>query len=308
LLILISEGVLMKTSPFISFVAFTVFMAAALSARETLAQTRDDRYPGVWNYDQPSGSSGINVGTIQCPAGPKGNQAFVLVVPQIGNLTMMRKEDGRLEGRTDQGCTWTFKDDGSSVELDPAPQSCFNKVIGSSYSITHWSIQVDGHRETEAIEAKSHLPMGDCDFALKQGKRTKADDTDSTQLFVGDWVYDAPDPQTHSNMLQFIYQGDNERSAPGASPQTGIVSFSKAGNHVLNARTADECSWRLNVYGNTAQLAAPQTCELAGSKITMNHWSIASDGQKQNATMNMTQDAAGKIRTALLAVGTLSKK
>ena len=31
--------------------------------------------------------------------------------------------------------------------------------------------------------------MGDCDFALKQGSRTKADDTDSSGLFVGDWVY-----------------------------------------------------------------------------------------------------------------------
>ena len=62
----------------------------------------------------------------------------MLVVPQIGNLTATRKEAGRLEGRTDQGCTWTFKDNGSSSELDPAPQSCFNKVIGSSYTITHW--------------------------------------------------------------------------------------------------------------------------------------------------------------------------
>jgi len=247
------------------------------------------------------------VGTIQCPATGKANQGFVLVVPQIGNLTMTRKEDGRLEGRTDQGCTWTFTDHGSSSELDPAPQSCFNKVIGSSYTITHWSIQVDGNHETESIEAKSHLPMGDCDFALKQGKRAKADDTDSTGLFVGDWVYDPPNPQTHSNMVQLVYQGDSERRGPGAAPQTGRVSFSKAGEHTLTARTADGCSWRLDVYGNTALLPSPQTCDVAGSKITMNHWSIASNGTQQNAVMSMTQDAEGKTRTASLAAGNLSR-
>jgi hypothetical protein len=295
----------MKPKLGMSFGVFAISLSAALLASETLAQTQDGRYAGIWNYDQPSAATGANVGTIQCPATGKANQGFVLVVPQIGNLTMTRKEDGRLEGRTDQGCTWTFTDHGSSSELDPAPQSCFNKVIGSSYTITHWSIQVDGNHETESIEAKSHLPMGDCDFALKQGKRAKADDTDSTGLFVGDWAYDPPNPQTHSNML--VYQGESERRGPGASPQTGLVSFSKAGEHALTARTADGCSWRLDVYGNTALLPSPQTCELAGSKITMNHWSIASNGTQQNTVMTMTQDVEGKARTALLAAGNLSK-
>ncbi len=297
----------MKTKLGMSFGVFAISLGAALLASETLAQTQDGRYAGIWNYDQPSAATGANVGTIQCPATGKANQAFVLVVPQIGNLTMTRKEGDRLEGRTDQGCTWTFTDHGSSSELDPAPQSCFNKVIGSSYTITHWSIQVDGNHETESIEAKSHLSMGDCDFALKQGRRTKADDTDSTGLFVGDWVYDPPNPQTHSNMLQFMYQGDRERRGPGASPQTGLVSFSKAGKHTLTARTADGCSWRLDVYGNTALLPSPQSCELAGSKTTMNHWSIASNGTQQNTVMSMTQDVEGKTRTALLAAGNLSK-
>jgi hypothetical protein len=118
-------------------------------------------------------------------------------------------------------------------------------------------------------------------------------------------VYDPPNPQTHSNML--VYQGESERRGPGASPQTGLVSFSKAGEHTLTAHTADGCSWRLDVSGNTALLPSPQTCELAGSKITMNHWSIASSGTQQNTVMNMTQDAEGKTRTALLAGGTLSK-
>ncbi len=294
----------MKTKLGMSFGVFAISLAASLFASETLAQTQDGKYAGAWNYDQPSAVTGANVGTIQCPATGKANQAFVLVVPQIGNLTITRKEGDRLEGRTDQGCTWTFKDDGSSSELEPAPQSCFNKVIGSSYTITHWSIRVNGNHETESIEAKSHLPMGDCDFTLKQGRRTKADDTDSTGLFVGNWAYDPPNPQTHSNMLQFMYLGDSE---PGASPQAGLVSFSKAGEHTLTAHTADGCSWRLDVYGNTALLSSPQTCDVAGSKITMNHWSIASNGAQQNAVMSMRQDVEGKTRTALLAAGTLSK-
>jgi hypothetical protein len=295
----------MKTTLGRSFGVFAISLVVALLASETSGQTQDGRYAGIWNYDQPSGATGANLGTIQCPPRSKSDQAFVLVVPQIGNLTMTRKEGDRLEGRTDQGCTWTFKDQGSSSELDPAPQSCFNRVIGSSYTITRWSIQVDGNHETESIEAKSHLPMGDCDFALKQGRRTKADDTDSTGLFVGDWAYDPPNPQTHSNMLQFVYQGNSDR--PGASPQTGLVSFSKAGEHTLTARTADGCSWRLDVYGNTALLPSPQTCELTGSRITMNHWTIASNGTKQNAVMSMTQDVEGKTRSALLAAGNLSK-
>jgi hypothetical protein len=298
----------MKTIPFISYALLAALLGATSPGSKTLAQTPVEKYIGVWNYDQPSASTGANVGKIQCPTTGKAGHAFVLVVPQIGNLTMTRKEDGRLEGRTDQGCTWTFKDGGSSAELDPAPQSCFNRVIGSSYTITHWSLRVDGTRETESLDAKSHLPMGDCDFALTQGKRTKADDTDSTRLFVGDWVYDAPDPRTQSNMLQFIYQGEGQRSGPGALPQTGRVSFLKTGEHTLTAHTADGCSWRLDVYGNTALLPSPQTCELAGSKITMNHWSIASNGEQQNTVMNMTQATSGTMRTALLAAGNLSKQ
>jgi hypothetical protein len=298
----------MKTNLGMLFGVLAISLGATLLASENLAQTQEGKYAGMWNYDQPNASTGTNVGTIQCPAREKAGQAFVLVVPQIGNLTMTQKEDGRLEGKTDQGCTWTFKDDGSSSELNPTPQSCFNKVIGSSYTITHWAIQVDGNHETESIEAKSHLPMGDCDFALKQGSRTRAEGSDSSRLFVGDWVYDAPNPQTHSNMLQTMYQGAGDHPSPGAAPQTGLVSFSKAGEHRLTAHTGDGCTWRLDVYGNTALLPPPQTCEVAGSKITMNHWSIASNGEQQNTIMNMTQDEAGTIRTTLLAAGNLSKQ
>jgi hypothetical protein len=288
----------MTKNPVRSFALLAVVLSGAWA--------QVDEFAGVWNYDQPGASTGVNIGTIRCPATPKGGTAFVMTVPQIGNLTLKRKEDGQLEGRTDQGCTWTFKDNGSAAELYPAPQSCFNQLIGSSYTMTRWSFQLDGNHQTESIDAKSHLPMGDCDFTLN-GSRTKADDADSSGLFVGAWEYDAPNPRTRSNMLQFMQPGEGERPNPD-TPQTGVVSFSKIGEHTLAGRTPDGCSWFLDVHGNTALLPAPQTCEIAGSTITMNHWTIASDGGHQLSVMNMTQNAGGKIRTALLSAGRLTKQ
>ena len=40
----------------------------------------------------------------------------------------------------------------------------------------------------------------------------------------------------------------------------------------------------------------------------MNHWSIASNGEQQNAVMNMTQNEEVRIRTVLLAAENLSKQ
>jgi hypothetical protein len=285
---------------------FAAVLGCTFLAGEIVAQAQVDRFTGVWSYDMPGASAGVNFGTIRCPATFKGNAEFVMTVPQIGTLALNWKVDGQLEGRTDQGCTWTFKGNGSSAELNPTPQSCFNKVIASSYTITRWSFRVDGNRQTEQIEAKSHLPMGDCDFTL-DGSRTRADEGDSSRLFAGAWEYDAPNPRTRSNMLQFMQPGEGERANPDM-PQTGAVSFSKAGDHTLTARTPDGCSWLLEVRGNTALLPAAQTCEIAGSTITMNHWTIASDGQTQRSVMNMTLSTGGKNRTALLSNGRLIKQ
>jgi hypothetical protein len=296
----------MTTNSIGSLGLFAAVFGCAFLASEIVAQAQVDKFAGVWNYDLPGASAGVNFGTIRCPATFKGKAEFVMTVPQVGTLTLNRKEDGQLEGQTDQACTWTFKGNGSAAELNPTPQSCFNKVIGSSYTITRWSFRVDGNRQTESIEAKSHLPMGDCDLTLN-GSRTRADEADSSGLFVGAWEYDAPNPRTHSNMLQFMQPGEGDRPNRD-TPQTGAVSFSKAGDHTLTARTPDGCSWLLDVHGNTALLPAAQTCEIAGSAITMNHWTIASDGQTQRSVMNMTQNTGGKNRTALLSNGRLTKQ
>jgi hypothetical protein len=284
-------------------------LSAASIASSAFAQGQEDKYAGVWNYDQPNSSTEVNIGTIRCPATLKGSNEFMLVVPQVGNLTLTRKEEGRLQGRTDQGCTWTFRENGTSAELDPVPQDCFNKVIGSSYTMVHWTFRVDGNHQTESIEATSHLPMGSCDFVLKDGSRTKADDSDSAVLFVGVWQYDAPNVLTHSNILQFMDKGESGPSGHGESPETGAVTFSKTGDHALTARTADGCTWALDVHGNTALLPSPQTCALAASNVTINHWSIASDGEHQSTVMNVTQqDAAGRIRLLLLGAGSLTRQ
>ena len=94
----------MTTNSVWSLGVFAVVLGAPLLANETLAQTQNP-YSGVWNYDQPSAATGTNIGTIQCPVKSNADQGFVLVVPQIGNLTLTEKGDGRMEGRTDQGCT-----------------------------------------------------------------------------------------------------------------------------------------------------------------------------------------------------------
>ena len=77
-------------------------------------------------------------------------------------------------------------------------------MIGSSYTITQWSIRVDGNEESETLMAKSHHQMGDCDFVMQNGKRTQADDVDSSGLFVGVWLYDTSDPKTRVNVAQKI--------------------------------------------------------------------------------------------------------
>jgi hypothetical protein len=74
---------------------FAVVLDAAFLASEASAQARSDIYAGIWNYDLPSASAGANIGKIQRPARSNAGQGFMLIVPQIGNLNLTRKEDGR---------------------------------------------------------------------------------------------------------------------------------------------------------------------------------------------------------------------
>jgi hypothetical protein len=287
-----------------------LIVALGLSVATSCCTAQESKYLGVWNYDQPSGATSENMARIQCPA-PKSQgamQGFTMMLPQIGNLTLSKSAEGYLKGQTDQGCTWTFKIGAESAELEPASQTCFNKVIGSSYTIDHWSIRVDGRQASETLTAKSHLAFGECDFALQKGKRTKADDTDSSALFVGAWRYDATPPQTRLNIAQQMCGENAAKRAPVSVPQTGIISISKTSENELTAATPDGCSWKLKVQGNTAILDSPQSCERKDdAAVTMNHWTIASDGQHQFTIMSSTQTVKGESCTSVLGTGSLTR-
>jgi hypothetical protein len=285
---------------------FAFVMGLAVAA--TCCTAQESKYLGVWNYDQPNAKTSENVAQLQCPApkgSPEGMHGFGMMIPQIGNLTITKGAAGHLKGVTDQGCSWTFKAGADSAELDPATQTCFNKVIGSGYTITQWSIRVDGNQESETLTAKSHHQMGDCDFGMQNGKRTKTNDADSTRLFVGDWQYDAADPRTRVNVAQKIC--GEKSSQPSSVPMSGTITVSKVSDGVLTATTSDGCSWRLKAQGNTAVLDSPQSCEKDGKRLTMGAWTIASDGQHQLSIMNSEEKSGNKSCTTALGSGNLTK-
>ncbi|AKU98354.1 hypothetical protein AKJ09_05018 [Labilithrix luteola] len=97
---------------------------SSVSPASAMVQT----WRGKWNYVQPNVEDDTNVGHLECPDG------FSLALPQIGWMDLTQT-DGRLSATTDQGCTWTFALQNGRAELSPASQTCFNRVIGSSYTL-----------------------------------------------------------------------------------------------------------------------------------------------------------------------------
>ncbi|MEV6153030.1 hypothetical protein AB0L53_22040 [Nonomuraea sp. NPDC052129] len=130
----------------LSLVALTALGLAA--PRPAMAQAGDSgghEYLGTWNYDQPDRESMRNVAVIRCPEqGLNCSPSPEIQVPQIGTIAFTKAAGGRIVGRTDQGCTWTFAVRATSLELDSPAQYCFNHVIGSAYTITKWSVTVSG--------------------------------------------------------------------------------------------------------------------------------------------------------------------
>ncbi|WP_157121878.1 hypothetical protein [Nocardia miyunensis] len=245
-----------------------------------------DRYLGVWNYDQPDTSTGTNIAVIQMP----GAQ---FKVPQIGTMTFSRDDGGGVVGRSDQGCTWHFAVGATGLDLTSKTQYCFNKVIGSGYSIDTWHVEIRGDKETETIHATSYNNGGSYPFILEKGTRTKAvtgSVGNTNKLFAGTWIFDPSDPATRLNILQ-----------PSGVAKTGSITFSAGDDGVLQARTSDGCQWRLAAAGNTAELApATQKC---GSQ-TMSFWAIASDGHHEFVVMSGIDPQGNPY---LLTVGTLTR-
>jgi hypothetical protein len=252
-----------------------------------------ERGLGTWNYDQPSSKTMTNIAVISCPPGTSSCASVPPIsIPQIGYVIFSAGPDGSVIGHTDQGCTWRFTPRPEGLELRPGKaQTCFNHVIGSSYTMTRWSVRFSGRHETEYINAVSHLPYGNFDFVLKNGRRTRAETSPAAvRRFTGTWQYTPADPKTGLNYKTTRYLAPVGQVK---SALTGEVTFTPRHGDMIGARTRDGCTWTLAVAGNTAELQpAKQDCTRDGTTTTMSFWSIASNGRQQVSIIAGT-DAKG---------------
>lgn len=253
-------------------VALALVLAAIVVPRLSQAQEapaeRDavGKYLGRWNYDQPDRDTMTNIATSNLPG--------VGGVPQIGDIVFTAEGAGRVIGRTDVGCTWRFQATRDSLELDPSTQSCHNPTADLDYTISRWTVAVDGVRERETIIATSHYPHGNYDFVLEKGARTKSQEYDpaATRKFTGTWTDGSADP------------------ANG-------VTITREYTNRITARTGDGCTWSLVARGNTAKLDPPiQTCTLPTAAVaTIRFWTIATDGQEQAYLMTGTDEGGSSF-------------
>jgi hypothetical protein len=271
------------------------------------------KYLGTWNYDQPDPATMRNIAVLSCPPDEDGCASGLLPlplnIPQIGNIVFSAAADGRVVGRTDQGCSWTFRVATDSLELLPPAQSCFNRNIGSAYTLTRWSVTVVGNHERETIIGISHQPTGDLVTTMDYGARTRVTGVGgfpAMARFLGAWTYDPASSQTLVNMLVTVPVGGGD---PVVSPVQGAVWVTSEHYGVIVAHTADGCRWTLAVQGNTGELDPPtQTCQLATGTVTLLFWSAASDGEHQNSVLAGVKDLNGEQSTFYLYIGALTKQ
>jgi Berberine and berberine like len=270
-------------------------------------------YLGTWNYDQPDQATMRNIAVLSCP--PDGNGCassplpLPLSIPQIGNIVFSAAANGMVAGQTDQGCTWRFAVTTRSLELSPPGQFCFNHNIGSSYTLTRWSVTVVGNHERETIIGVSHQPTGDLVTTMNYGARTRVSGVGGFHAmarFLGGWTYDPASPQTLVNMVVTVPSG---AGVPSLSPVQGTVRVTSERYGAITAHTADGCRWTLAVQGNTAELdPATQTCQLATGTVTLLFWSAASDGEHENSVMAGSTDLDGQQSNFYLYIGALTKQ
>jgi hypothetical protein len=282
--------------------------AAATPASQASAQP----YLGTWNYDQPDPATMRNIAVLSCPPGEEGCASGLLPlplhIPQIGNIVFAAAANGMVVGRTDQGCTWTFRVATDSLELSEA-QSCLNHTIGSAYTLTRWSVTVVGNHERETILGISHQPTGDLVTTMQYGARTRVTGVGgfpAMARFLDAWTYNPASRQTLVNMVVTVPVGGGD---PVLSPVQGGVRVTSERYGVIVAHTDDGCRWTLAVQGNTAELDPPtQTCELASGTVTLLFWSAASDGEHQNSVMAGVKDLSGQVSNFYLYIGALTKQ
>jgi hypothetical protein len=297
--------------------AIVVSVLASWAAASSAQPARADAAPvtgaaiahdlGMWNYDQPDRQNMTNIAVITCPAGEAScGGTPPIVIPQIGYVVFSAGLGGTVIGHTDQGCMWRFAAHHGGLELSPAPQYCFNHVIGSGYTITRWSVTFSGRHETEFITAISHLPYGDFDFTLQDGRRTKAGNgPGAAHRFAGDWRYDPANPQTGVNFQTIQYAEPDGQVKVVQSAVTGQIAVTDGLGPLITARTGDGCRWTLVARGNTAELwPAHQTCRLGHATETLSFWSIASNGTHQISIMAGINRDGGSF---LLVNGSLTR-
>jgi hypothetical protein len=254
-------------------------------------RTNSTKYLGRWNYDQPDRATMTNIAVSDLPGRSH--------TPQIGDIVFTAERAGRIVGRTDVGCTWRFQATHTSLELDPPSQLCHNPTSNIAYTITRWTVTVQGNHETETITATSHHRQGDYTFALQNGARTKAPEYDpaAAAKFTGTWTYDPHDMAAGVNVRTTV------RTAPDGTPtmqrtaEQGQVAITGDYGNRITARTGDGCTWSLVARGNTAKLDPPiQTCTLQDSTaITIRSWTIATDGRQQASVITGTDERGGNF-------------
>ncbi|OLT29904.1 hypothetical protein BJF79_10295 [Actinomadura sp. CNU-125] len=295
----------------------TAVAAGPATAAASASEPDPGEYLGVWNYDQPDRGTMRNIAEIGCPADEPDCESFipgmpagsVVRVPQIGRIVFAKGADGEVLGRTDRGCTWRFDVRRDSLEL-AGDQTCENQVIGSGYTLTSWTVRVDGRRETEAIRGISHHEKN-YDFALRRGFRTK-DRTEpwrkAARRFTGRWTYAPADPAKMINIVARRTTGPDGTVHFERSELRGAVDMLVRPDRTIVARTPDGCRWTLAASGNTADLTPPaQTCRRAGATVALDFWQVASDGRRQASIMSGSVRRDGATTRFLLNVGELTR-
>jgi hypothetical protein len=256
------------------------------------------KFLGRWNYRTPQPATGLNIATV-------GGSGFSENFPQVGWIDFTRGRGGEVTGRTDQGCTWRFALESGRLQLASPGQTCFNKVIGSKYQMNRWTVSATGDREQEYIQATSFLPSGTYDFTLAHGARTKVTKNTGTSGYAGDWTFNPANSATGVNIETLVDSNGQE----SRQPVSGKLAITRTVHNRISVRTANGCHWNLNVAGNTAELAGPQTCHLRGGAAqTYSFWAMAVGGGHQYMVISGTDISAGKRTEFSLATGLLTRR
>jgi hypothetical protein len=270
---------------------------AATPSPATRPAASTAKFLGRWNYRTPQPTTGLNIAKV---SGAGFSEDF----PQVGWIDFTRGRGGEVTGRTDQGCTWRFALVSGRLQLASPGQTCFNKVIGSKYQMNRWTVSVTGDREQEYIQAISFLPSGTYNFTLAQGARTKVTKNSGTRGYAGDWTFSPPNAATGVNIETLVASSGQE----SRQPVRGTLAITGTGPNRISVRTANGCHWKLNVAGNTAELAGQQTCHLrSGATQTYRFWALAVGGGHQYAVLSGTNLSAGKRTEFSLATARLTR-